>query len=601
MRLTIANKLFASGIVVLSLIMLMIIASQVVVYFFKNNSTNLVVEYNELDAIEEFKFSLSSLLISTSNYATTGNKSNSDYFDILVYQTEEKLKHCEEVITYRHSRILLKDFENIISNVDRLAKEMFLLDIEKDKKEINRLLKLISVEVEGGIQSVNSLLNETKGEIDEYLAINDTVIKHSTITFLALGLIVALIIIIGGWLFIKSLTRPINELVRTTRKIHGGNRDVKVNIKSSDEFQTLAESFNSMMTSLEETTVSRNYLNNILKNMFDALIVTSGLKIKSVNRAAQQLLNYEEDELQGKDIGILFSNGKESMSINELELNGLDNVKLFIDSQQYLVTKSGLKIPALLSSAIMTDHEFKSEGLVIVGHDLTDKTAIEKKLEQARKERLIAINEAQEEERMRIATDLHDGLGQVLTAISYAVQELAPTDKYKNSQANEPVLKIQEQIDKAIRETKNLAHNLIPIVLKDFGLIVAIENLIDRANELHTTKFRFDAFDFNERIDPKREKVLYRICQESLNNIIKHAQARNAYYQIFWQDCSVVLVIEDDGIGFDVESQEYTAKSKGIGLISMRERVLAFDGNFTINSETGKGTEIIVEIPCHVI
>ena len=83
-----------------------------------------------------------------------------------------------------------------------------------------------------------------------------------------------------------------------------------------------------------------------------------------------------------------------------------------------------------------------------------------------------------------------------------------------------------------------------------------------------------------------------------MNNIVKHAKAENATYQIFWQDCSVVLVIEDDGIGFDVTAQDKKSENSGIGLISMRERVLSFDGGFTINSEPGQGTEIIVEIPC---
>ena len=83
-----------------------------------------------------------------------------------------------------------------------------------------------------------------------------------------------------------------------------------------------------------------------------------------------------------------------------------------------------------------------------------------------------------------------------------------------------------------------------------------------------------------------------------MNNIVKHAKAKNATYQIFWQDCSVVLVIEDDGVGFDPERKEPTGKGSGIGLISLRERVSAFEGDFTINSKVGEGTEIIVEIPC---
>ncbi|MEA3478233.1 MAG: ATP-binding protein, partial [Bacteroidota bacterium] len=187
---------------------------------------------------------------------------------------------------------------------------------------------------------------------------------------------------------------------------------------------------------------------------------------------------------------------------------------------------------------------------------------------------------------------------QMLTAISYAVQELYHNDVPSNSNINNGALKIQQQIDLAIKEAKNIAYDLIPIVLKDFGLIVAISNLISRANETYDTKFRFDAFDFNERIDPKLEKALYRICQETVNNIIKHANAENATYQIFWQDCSIVLVIEDDGVGFNTSAQDKKEKDSGIGLISIRERVHAFNGTFTINSETGQGTEIIVEIPC---
>ncbi len=275
-----------------------------------------------------------------------------------------------------------------------------------------------------------------------------------------------------------------------------------------------------------------------------------------------------------------------------------EKLKSKIHEQQIMKTKTGRKVPVLISCAILTNQKNLAEGLIIVGHDQTKKKAIEEKLERSRRERLVEINEAQEEERMRIATDLHDGLGQMLTAISYAVQELSVNEQNDTIVINEPVNMIHQQIDKAIREAKNIAHNLIPIVLKDFGLLVAIENLINRANELYETKFTLEAFDFNTRIDPKREKVLYRICQESLNNIVKHAHAKNAYYQIYWQGCCVVLVIEDDGVGFDTNALESNPAKSGIGLISMKERVLSFDGDFTINSEPENGTEIIVEIPC---
>lgn len=594
MKFPIGKKLILSGIVVIFVILLMVIANQVVVNLFRNTSAKLVEEYNELDVIEELKFSLADLMISTSSYAIYKNKDDNDYFGILIYQAELKLAKSEEIITHRHNRYVLQEFETIISNVDSLAKEMFMLPETAEQSEFNYFLKEINSEINTGIIKVDELLNQTKAEIDEYVEINDTVIKHSTITYLFLGISIILAMLISGWLFIRSITKPINVLVSTTNKISKGKLGVKVKIDSQDEFQTLAESFNKMMDSLEETTVSRNYLDNIVKNMFDTLIVTDNLEIRSINQSASELLGFDQAELVGKPILTLFKNEKTDSDNKDQLVRNLKDAKAIIKNQKFLISKSGKKIPVLLSCTYLKDQEKLNEGLIIVAHDLTEEIAIEEKLEHARKERLVAINEAQEEERIRIATDLHDGLGQMLTAISYSMQDL--TGKEKNE--NESIQRIKLQIDKTIREAKNIAHNLIPIVLKDFGLIVAIQNLIDKANELYSTKFRFDAFDFKERIDPKREKVLYRICQESLNNIVKHARAENAYYQIFWQDCSVVLVIEDDGAGFDLNTKDNRVNGSGIGLISMKERVLAFEGEFTINSKLGEGTEIIVEIPC---
>lgn len=594
MKLPIGRKLMLSGVVVIFVILLMVVANQVVVNIFKDTSTKLVEEYNELGVIEDLKFSLTDLLISTSSYAIYKNSYDKDYFGILIYQSRSKLTTSNETLTHRHNKYVLQELGVIIDNVDSLAKEMFKLPYNADQSNFNSFLKEINSQIDMGIIKIDKLLDQTMTEIDDYVEVNKTVIKHSTITYLFLGFSLILALIINGWLFIRSITKPIYELVSTTDKISRGKISAKVKIDSQDEFQTLAESFNKMMNTLEETTVSRNYFDNILKNMFDTLIVTENLKIRSVNKSAIQVLGYEKSELIGHHVLQLFST-KNSMSNYEgMLLKDMKSVKDIINNQKFLVTKSSEKIPTLISCTFMKDQKNNKEGLIIVGHDLREKMAIEGKLENERKERLVAINEAQEVERIRIATDLHDGLGQMLTAISYAVEDL----KAKSQSEDKSIHKIQIQIDRAIREAKNIAHNLIPIVLKDFGLIVALQNLIDKANQLYSTKFRFDAFDFNERIDPKREKVLYRICQESLNNIVKHAKAKNADYQIFWQDSSVVLVIEDDGIGFDTDTKEVDLNNTGIGLISMRERVLAFEGEFTINSKPGEGTEIIVEIPC---
>jgi PAS domain S-box-containing protein len=599
MKNSIGRKLMASGLIVLIFMLLVIATNQIVVRLFDKTSTNLVVEYHELDAIQEFKLALGKLQIFTNTYAVFGDDLDKSKFDELVLQARERLSVCIDVVTEKHEVSLFNNFEDIIFNVDSMAFKMFQISEPRDENRIKILVKGINQEITNSLNDIDILLNGTKFEINEYEEINSTVIRHSTITVFTLGIIIILILGFGGIIFIKSLTKPINELVNTTIKISQGDRSAKVNTNLAGEFQTLAGSFNQMIDTLEQTTVSKDYLKSILNNMFNALIVTDNqLKIRSVNQAALSLLGFRENEFINQDISILFDKlKKHNIPKTNIEKE-LFTLTSLINTENHILTKSGKKIPALLSCAVFKNRKNEPEGLIIVGHDLTEKNAIERKLEQTRKERLIDINEAQEKERLRIATDLHDGLGQMLTAISYSVQNLYPKDTEADKTAHDALNKIQQQIDATIREAKNLAQNLIPIVLKDFGLIVAIKNMIGRANEMHETKFRFDAFDFDERIDTKLEKALYRICQETLNNIVKHAGAKNAYYQIYWQDCCVALVIEDDGVGFDTKNLVKKSKNAGLGLMSIRERVLAFDGNFTIISEPGQGTEIVIEIPC---
>ena len=597
MKNTIGRKLTTSGLVVLLFILLIFAASQIAVGLFKNTSENLIVEYHELDAIQEFKLTLGMLLISSNYYDVHREEQYHQQFCDEVLNAKTKLGGCYEVITDRHDRGLLDELSSAVLTIDKLTVEMLEYSIVKDFNN-QVLLDEVKEEINKSYSIIEILLAQTKLEIREYESINKTVIRHSTYTFLTLGILVIAILILRGLTVIRSVTRPIKELVTTSNKIIKGDRKAKVNIQSKDEFYTLANSFNKMLESLEQTTVSKNYLNNILENMFDALIVTNrDMKIRSTNRSALELLGYPEPELLGADINIIFNEDtqlKHDESSNEEELI---NQKHKINLANQIKTKSGQLIPALLSCTELKDHKGNISGLIIVGHDLREQYMIERKLEQSRRESIILINDAQEEERIRIAMDLHDGMGQMLTAISYAIQDLFPEEDLRDTKRKD-VINIQQQIDDAIKEAKSIAQDLIPIVLKDFGLIAAIENLIRKANELEKTKFTFNAFDFNERIDPKLEKALYRICQETVNNIIKHASAENATYQIFRQNNGIVLVIEDDGLGFDPEYKDQNIQKPGIGLISIKERVQAFEGTFILNSTPSSGTEIIIEIPC---
>lgn len=595
---TLRNKLLIRGRMVLLLIVLMIIASQIVIGVLKNTSDEFLVEYNEMNAMQELKLSLYQLLLQTNKYSLTENPDNQDLFKILVYQTHEKLYDCKLIISDSHDTDILNSFSARLNNIERLSEMLFDMKNEEVNDGRKQLLQNINEEINEGLNQIDIILIETKHETTNYVETSKTVFKHSTLTIFLLGLVIIMIIIIVGLKFINNLTKPIQHFVATTKRIISGDRRTKVKIDTGDEFSILANSFNLMIDSLENTTVSRSYLDNILKNMFDSLIVTDNkLRIRSVNQSASNLLGRSKAWFNDKPIGVIF--GEKTIN-EEAQLLSQQDIKArqkLIKNMNYFTHSSGKRIPALISCAVLKTDSGESDGLIIVGHDLTIKKEIEKKLEKSRSERQIAINEAQEEERMRIATDLHDGLGQMLTAVSYTTQEIQTLDSSNINDREILLNKMQEQINRAIKESKNLAHNLIPIILKDFGLKVAINDLIERSNEMYDIRFNFNAYDYNERIDVKLEKALYRICQESLNNIVKHSKAKQANYQIFKQDELIVLVIDDDGIGFDIKPIEEKS-TKGIGLVSMQERVNAFGGTLNIDSKLGTGTEIIIEIPC---
>lgn len=590
MKNSISKKLLVSGLIILISILLIIGVNQVVVGLFKSTSSRLVIEYNELDAIQDYKNSLGRVLISIDNFIIDKNSDDRESFESFIMKVREDLHICKNIITDRHEISILDESDVLIDSVELLSEEIFLLIDQEKYEDINILIKRINKEVLYEIGNADHLLNETKLEILEYESTINTLIKHSTITISSFGALIVLIIITIGFLLFKKITRPINELVWATDLISRGDRSAKVNVETKDEFGSLAESFNNMIETLNKTTVSRNYLNNILDNMFDALIVSDkSLKIRSINKAALRLLEYTEPELSGKFLPYIIP----ELTISDENID-FDEIVKKSNKVKHIKSNSGKIIPVLLSSAILKDGQKKIDGLIILFHDLTEKIAIESELEHTRKQGIINIFEAQEEERIRIATDLHDGLGQILTAISYSVQELSNNSEYSEKALDN----IHHQIDLAIKESKDLAHNLIPIVMKDFGVLAAIENLLIRANDMYDIDFKFYAYDFKERINPKLEKSFYRICQESLNNIVKHSKATKAVFQIYRQYDSIILVIEDDGVGFDPDSIKLNKMNKGIGLTSMRERVLTYDGSFIINSEPGKGTELIVEVPC---
>lgn len=596
MKNSIGYQLFTRGLVILIFILSIAIVGGICISLLKRTSNKVFTEYIELDAMQEIKIELYHVIIYLDKFILIGDATSRIDFENSMLNCHTQLQHCNEVLTHRHDRTQLDIITANISNMDSLKTVLFSTT-QISSEEIDQIHSEIIQAVNEATFASEEILQETKFEIEEYIIINNTAVKHSTITIASIALLLLVIVMVGGIVFIKKITTPISKLVASTKKVRKGKLNTTVEIKAKNEFQTLAESFNEMTSALEKTTISRNYYDSILKNMIEPLIVTDSKgKIKTINHIALQLLQYIPENIKESPIDKIFystSGSAESLSFfNELKKSPISNsIKTFL-------TSSGKQIPVQVSTSTLSSKNHGRFRYIIVAHDLREKIESENKLEKERNEKQIAINDAHEEEKFRIAIDLHDGLGQILTAASYSFQNLFGEVNLDKPEYVHNIEAVQSQIDSAIQESKNIAHNLIPIALKDFGLVVAVNNLIEQANQRCETVFNFETFNYTTRINRKLEKAIFRIFQEAINNIIKHAKAKTANFQINKFDDVLVITIEDDGVGFNLKEKTKTNGLNGIGLIGMRERINAFNGSLTINSKPQEGTDILIEIPC---
>ena len=205
-----------------------------------------------------------------------------------------------------------------------------------------------------------------------------------------------------------------------------------------------------------------------------------------------------------------------------------------------------------------------------------------------------AIVQAQEKEQTRIAKDLHDSIGTFLSTLKINLQlfhEFIPKPKveiYKNA---------LNLIDQISAELRNIMRNLSNEVLNNQGVCHAIHELIEQINELNTAKIDFHVVGEIQRLDENTEHNLYRITQELFNNCIKYAHAKSVSLQLIEEEKTLVLMYEDDGVGFDVSLLNDLNPKHGMGLKNIKNRVHFLEGTIHIESTPNSGTVFIIEVP----
>ena len=311
----------------------------------------------------------------------------------------------------------------------------------------------------------------------------------------------------------------------------------------------------------------------------------------SINRAAEKLSGYSREEIIGHNFN---------------EFVAPEHVRYVRDSywkklakrgettyEIDVIAKDGRRVPVEVSSRAIYEKG------VLVGvqgmvRDITERKLAQDALQMFSRQ----LIEAQEDERRRIARELHDQIGQILTAVKmnlHTVQQFC-----QGSEAGPYVKDNIEAVDEALRLVRDLSVDLRPPILDDLGLTTALRWYVDRYTKRTglSVDVLIDLPDENERFSRDIETACFRIAQEALTNVVRHAKAMHVVVRLSRDADALLLTVKDDGVGFDVERLRKRApRVATLGLISMQERAHAAGGTIDVDSAPASGTEIRFSLP----
>ncbi len=327
----------------------------------------------------------------------------------------------------------------------------------------------------------------------------------------------------------------------------------------------------------------------IVQTLFDNVpvcidVFSADGTLEWVNREFVRLLGWDAHEIRGRDVMSVFYPDAEQRERAMHYIGKGEGVW-----NEFLVTaRSGKLIHMEWSNLKLSD------GTIIgIGTDIS----VRKQAEELRTRFIEEAIHAQEEERRRLALELHDEMGQSLTTLLIGLKALE--EDLSAGKPRELARLLREITAQSVREVGRLARGLRPTALDDLGFPAAIEAHIGEIGRAHLLKvdLHMDGFDTRPRMPTRVENHLYRMVQEALTNVIKHARATAVSIVLRRSENSVLAIVEDDGTGIDTADATRTGPHDELKLASIRERAALLGGSISIESVAGHGTTIYIQVP----
>jgi len=366
-----------------------------------------------------------------------------------------------------------------------------------------------------------------------------------------------------------------------------------------------------VMTFIDIDTAKRIHLELQREQTFTAAVLESAAALVMVtdmeghiarfNLACRRLSEYSFEEVEGKPVWDVLVPPEEIAAV-KLVYKELAESRSAREHENYWVDRSGQRHLISWSSTVVTEAQGATRHLVWVGVDVTEARLAEKALQQTEilrhsQEQLRTLTaglvEAQEEERRRVSQELHDDISQRLTALAIQLEVLHQARGISPEELHGKLGELQKQMEVLSEDLRRTARNLHPFMLTHLGLEPALRAYCEEFSELRKIRVRLIARALPGAIPSGVALCAYRVVQEALGNVARHADAKRAVISVSGSDNVLRVVIKDDGHGFELNH----AKGKGLGLLSMEERVRHLGGTFSILPKPGDGTRIEIRIP----
>ena len=359
------------------------------------------------------------------------------------------------------------------------------------------------------------------------------------------------------------------------------------------ERERYQQAFSALETAHQEVRKSQESYKGLFEGAYDAIWVhdLEG-NIQSANKAAARLNGYPVEELLRMNIKSFLSDESFHLA-REVQDKLTRHEPATMPYEQRIIKKDGSEAICLLATSLISSND-EPKAFQSIARDVTE----EKRMQENLRYYLQQITKAQEEERRRMARELHDDTAQQLVVLARRLDNLLCNADRLSQQDITFLEGVRQQIDEILDGVHRFCQDLRPSVLDDLGLLPALQSLTSDLTEHFGIPIAMGSAGSVRRLSPETELILFRIAQEGLRNVCRHSEASRSWIMLEFSNDKVVLTIKDTGKGFKLPDRVEDLAAVGkLGLAGMQERARLIGGKLTIESELGEGTTVSAEIP----